>query len=203
MKVLTTAEMREVDRRTIEMGIPGIVLMENAAHRVVELMAERCAPLAGSASWCSAARGTTAATGWRSRGSCSLDSIRAALAVVLWAAPEDLHGDAAANLKMLEVCGCPVLREIPAAARNATLVVDAVLGDGRHGAASGRMLEAIREINNGFPLAKVVAVDIPSGLAGDSGKPAGEFARADFTVTFTAPKLAQRSRRIATAWARW
>jgi hypothetical protein len=40
-------EMREVDRRTIEMGIPGVVLMENAAHRLVEFLAEQCAPLAG------------------------------------------------------------------------------------------------------------------------------------------------------------
>ena len=46
MKVLTAAEMREVDRRTMEAGIPGIVLMENAGHRVVEFLAERFAPLA-------------------------------------------------------------------------------------------------------------------------------------------------------------
>jgi NAD(P)H-hydrate epimerase len=52
------------------------------------------------------------------------------------------------------------------------------------------MLEGIREINGGFPLAKVVAVDIPSGLASDSPDPVGEFARADATVTFTAPKPA-------------
>ena len=45
MKVLTAAEMREVDRLTMERGIPGIVLMENAAHRVVEAMAERFRPL--------------------------------------------------------------------------------------------------------------------------------------------------------------
>ena len=45
MKVLTAAEMREVDRRTVEMGIPGIVLMENAGHRVVEFLSERFAPL--------------------------------------------------------------------------------------------------------------------------------------------------------------
>ena len=45
MKILTAAEMREVDRRTIEAGIPGIVLMENAGHRVVEFLAERFAPL--------------------------------------------------------------------------------------------------------------------------------------------------------------
>ena len=45
MKILTAAEMRDVDRRTIEAGIPGIVLMENAGHRVVEFLAERFAPL--------------------------------------------------------------------------------------------------------------------------------------------------------------
>jgi ADP-dependent NAD(P)H-hydrate dehydratase / NAD(P)H-hydrate epimerase len=91
---------------------------------------------------------------------------------------------------MLAACGCSVAREIPAAARNATLVIDALLGTGITGAASGRMLEAIREINTGFPLAKVAAVDIPSGMASDAGEPAGEFARADYTVTFTAPKPA-------------
>ena len=53
------------------------------------------------------------------------------------------------------------------------------------------MLDGIREINSGFPLAKVVAVDIPSGLPSDAAEPAGEFARADYTVTFTAPKIAQ------------
>jgi len=47
MKVLTAAEMRAVDRRTIEAGIPGIVLMENAGHRVVEFLEKRFAPLAG------------------------------------------------------------------------------------------------------------------------------------------------------------
>ena len=51
------------------------------------------------------------------------------------------------------------------------------------------MLEGIRAINRDFPLAKVVAVDIPSGMPSDSGQPVGEFARADCTVTFTAPKL--------------
>src|SRR5258708_10673842 len=45
VKVLTTAQMREVDRRTIQAGIPGIVLMENAGHRVVEFLAEKFAPL--------------------------------------------------------------------------------------------------------------------------------------------------------------
>ena len=45
MKILTAAEMREVDRRTVEAGIPGIVLMENAGHRVMEFLTEHFAPL--------------------------------------------------------------------------------------------------------------------------------------------------------------
>jgi NAD(P)H-hydrate epimerase len=83
-----------------------------------------------------------------------------------------------------------MLRRIPSEARDATLVVDALLGTGLSGAARGVALDGIREINFGFPLAKVVAVDIPSGMSSDSGATAGEFARADATVTFTAPKIA-------------
>ena len=52
------------------------------------------------------------------------------------------------------------------------------------------MLDGDPRDQRGFPLAKVVAVDIPSGMPSDSGAPAGEFARADATVTFTAPKIA-------------
>jgi NAD(P)H-hydrate epimerase len=75
--------------------------------------------------------------------------------------------------------------------RSADLVLDAVLGTGISGPAAGRALEAIREINSGFPLASVVAVDIPSGMPTDSGAPVGELVRAQHTVTFTAPKVAQ------------
>jgi ADP-dependent NAD(P)H-hydrate dehydratase / NAD(P)H-hydrate epimerase len=190
MNVLTTAEMREVDRRTIEMGIPGVVLMENAAHRVVEFLAEHCAPLAEQRIVVLCGKGNNGGDGLAIARLLFIRFHPRSLQVVLVAAPEDLRGDAAANLKMLDVCGCPVARQIPAEARNATLVIDALLGTGVTGAAGGAMLDAIREINHGFPLAKVMAVDIPSGMAADSGETAGEFVRADYTVTFTAPKPA-------------
>jgi len=190
MKVLTAAEMREVDRRTIEMGIPGIVLMENAAHRVVEFLAEHCAPLSGQCIAVLCGKGNNGGDGLAVARQLFTRFHPRVLHVVLLAAPEDLRGDAAANYQMLRVCGCPVLHEIPAEAHNATLVIDALLGTGIAGAASGRMLEAIRQINSSFPLAKVLAVDIPSGMASDAGEPVGEFARADYTVTFTAPKPA-------------
>jgi len=189
VKVLTAAQMREVDRRTIEMGIPGVVLMENAGHRVVELLAGKFAPMAAHRVVILCGKGNNGGDGMVVARQLFTRFAPRALHVVLLAAPEDLKGDAAANYRMLQVCGCPVAREIPAEARLSTIVVDAVLGTGIGGPAAGDMLHGIREINRGFPLAKVVAVDIPSGLSGDSGTPQGEYVRADATVTFTAPKL--------------
>ena len=190
MKVLTAAEMREVDRRTIEMGVPGVVLMENAGHRVVEFLGERFAPLSAQRIAVLCGKGNNGGDGMViARQLCTRFQPRA-LDVVLFCDPEELKGDAAANYRMLAVCGHPVHREIPASARFATLVIDAVLGTGLTGPATGRALDAIREINTGFPLAKVLAVDIPSGIPSDSGQSEGEVARADATVTFTAPKIA-------------
>ena len=191
MKVLTAAQMREVDRRTAEMGIPGIVLMENAGHRVVEFLAERFAPLPAQRIVVLCGKGNNGGDGLVIARQLHTRFNPQELHVVLLATPEELKGDAAANYRMLAACGCPVWREIPAEARLATLVVDALLGTGITGPATGVMLAGIREINGGFPLAKVVAVDIPSGMPSDSGEPVGEFARADYTVTFTAPKAGQ------------
>ena len=191
MKVLTAAEMREVDGKTIEQGIPGIVLMENAAHRVVEFLVERFAPLAAERIVVLCGKGNNGGDGLAVARQLHTRLHPQELHVVLLAAPEDLKGDAAANYQMLAVCGCPVTQEIPPEARTATLVIDALLGTGITGPAGGRALEGIREINNGFSLARVVAVDIPSGMPSDTAEPTGEFARADYTVTFTAPKVAQ------------
>ena len=62
---------------------------------------------------------------------------------------------------------------------DATIVVDALLGTGFRGPVEGRYAELIRAINQDFPRAKVVAVDIPSAM----------LVNADYTVTFAAPKV--------------
>ncbi len=191
MKVLTAAEMREVDRLTIEAGIPGIVLMENAGHRVMEFLGERFAPLSAQRIVVLCGKGNNGGDGLVIARQFHTRVCPAELHVVLLAAPEELQGDAAANYRMLTACGCPVHTEIPAEARCATLVIDALLGTGVVGAASGAMLEGIRAINRDFPLAQVLAVDIPSGMPSDGAAAGGETARADYTVTFTAPKVAQ------------
>jgi ADP-dependent NAD(P)H-hydrate dehydratase / NAD(P)H-hydrate epimerase len=190
MKVLTASRMREVDRRTVELGIPGIVLMENAGHRVMEYLAERFAPLPEQRVVVLCGKGNNGGDGLVIARQLFTRVRPRSLDVILFAAPADLTGDAALNFRMLEACGCPVESAIGPELRTATLVIDALLGTGISGPASGAMLEAIRAINTGFPLAKVVAVDIPSGMPSDTGEPAGEFAHADATVTFTTPKIA-------------
>jgi NAD(P)H-hydrate epimerase len=190
MKVLSASQMREVDRRTIEMGIPGLILMENAGQRVVDLLVRKFDKLAAHRIVVLCGKGNNGGDGMVVARQLFTRFQPLALQVVLLAAPEDLKGDAAQNYRMLQIVGCPVAREIPAEARLASIVVDALLGNGISGPATGAMLDAIREINRGFPLATVVAVDIPSGMPSDSGEPLGEHARADYTVTFTAPKPA-------------
>ena len=177
--ILSVAEMNAVDRATHDAGIPGIILMENAAHRVVEYLTERFAPLHRHRILVICGKGNNGGDG--------LAIARILQApVVLIPDPSELSGDAAANLKMLRASGITEQREITG---DPTLVIDAILGTGLNGPAKGPALEAIRAINTKFPHAKVVAVDIPSGLAGDSAVPPGEYVRADATVTFTAPKL--------------
>jgi NAD(P)H-hydrate epimerase len=102
--------------------------------------------------------------------------------------PEELSGDAATNYRMFQACGGSVFFAIEPAMQSATLIVDALLGTGLKGPARGLALDWIREINSGFPGARVVAVDVPSGMPSDTGMPSGECARADATVTFTAPR---------------
>jgi NAD(P)H-hydrate epimerase len=191
MKVLTAAQMREVDRRTIELGIPGVVLMENAGQRVVEFLAEKFPQLGAERIVILCGKGNNGGDGLVVARQLFTRYRPAALDVVLLAHPDDLKGDAAANLRMLQACGCPYVHEIAPAMNTASIVVDALLGTGIKGPATGAVLDAIRAINTGFPLAKVVAVDIPSGMPSDSPQPVGETARADYTVTFTAPKVAQ------------
>ncbi len=191
MKVLTAEQMRAVDRRTIELGIPGLILMENAGHRVVEFLAETFAPLAEHHVVIVCGKGNNGGDGFVVARQLHTRLRPRRLDVVLAAAPEELRGDAAENFRMLAACGCPVSQEISAEMRSATIVVDALLGTGLKGPATGRALEFIREINTGFPRACIVALDIPSGLDSDSGALLGETVRAAYTVTFTAPKVGQ------------
>ena len=193
VKILTAAQMREVDRRTAELGIPGhdpdgkcraarggvsgarVRAAREAAHRRgVRQGQQRRRRNGGGAAASIAHEAAMAARG-------AGGEIRT-----------KMQGDALANYKMLQAVGCPVWFEITEEMRTATLVVDAVLGTGHHGPVKGKAAEMIAPSIEHFPLAEVVAVDVPSGLVSDSGELPGEtVVRAKHTVTFTAPKPCQ------------
>lgn len=189
MKVLTAAQMREVDRRSSELGVPSLVLMENAGQRVVEVLAHAYAPLSGQRILVMCGKGNNGGDGLVVARQLHTRFRPRALNVVLAGDPAEMEGDAGVNYRMLEAVGCPVSFELTPEMETATLIVDALLGTGIHGAAKGRALELIQAINGRFPLADVVSVDLPSGLDSDSGVPPGETVHASHTVTFTAPKL--------------
>ena len=191
MKILSAAEMREVDRLTIERGIPGLTLMENAGSRVVDFLREAFLPLTDHRVVVVCGKGNNGGDGFVVARQLFTRKLCRELTVLELFDPATLTGDALAVRRMLDVCGCPVERELPNEANLATIVIDAVLGTGLSGPAKGPSLDGIRLINERFPLAKKVAVDIPSGLPTDETKPTGEFVRADYTVTFTAAKRSQ------------
>jgi NAD(P)H-hydrate epimerase len=191
MKVLTAAQMREVDRRTSELGVPSLVLMENAGHRVVEFLERQYTPLKAQRIVVLCGKGNNGGDGMVVARQLHMRVRPQSLHVVLAGDPGEMKGDAAANHRMLQAVGCPISFETKPAMETATLVVDALLGTGIHGPATGRPLELITAINQGFPLAEVVSVDIPSGLDSDSANPPGPAVHASHTVTFTAPKPCQ------------
>src|SRR5580704_281711 len=183
--------MREVDRRTSELGVPGLVLMENAGHRVVEFLVDHYAPLQAQRIVVLCGKGNNGGDGMVVARQLHTRIRPRSLDVVLAGDPGEMQGDAAANYKMLQAVGCPISFEIKPAMETATLIVDALLGTGIHGSATGKALELITAINEMFPLAEVVSVDIPSGLDSDSANPPGPAVHANHTVTFTAPKPCQ------------
>ena len=115
--------------------------------------------------------------------------------VLLWAEPEELSGDAAANFHILKKTDVPI--EVFGAAHDAARlselledaawIVDALLGTGARGAPRPPLDDVIEQIN--AARASKLAVDLPSGLDCDTGQPARPTIRAAVTCTFVAAKV--------------
>ncbi len=196
MKILTASEMQRVDQLTTErFGVPSLTLMENAGRRVVEFLAARFAPLAEQRMVVLCGKGNNGGDGLVVARLLRGQGLHPR--VLLFADPTGLRGDAAANYARLDSSGPPEIipdhttwQTIAGSLTNTTLFVDALLGTGLAKPLEGFLLEVVRDINTRFPAARVVAVDLPSGISADSGELIGEHLRADFSVTFTAPKIA-------------
>jgi ADP-dependent NAD(P)H-hydrate dehydratase / NAD(P)H-hydrate epimerase len=195
MKVLTAAEMREVDRLTTERyGIPSLTLMENAGRSVAEFIRDGFPHLERRRIVILCGKGNNGGDGFVAAR--HLRDMGATVSAYLFASPGEIHGDAATNLKRWQESGGELTPILGAgewqinnkALDSASIVVDALLGTGIHGRVEGLLAEVIADGNQRLSAQTVVAIDIPSGLPSDTGEVPEVVVRADFTVTFTAPK---------------
>ncbi|MGH9468846.1 MAG: NAD(P)H-hydrate dehydratase [Terriglobia bacterium] len=195
-KILSARQMQRIDRLTTERyGVPSEQLMENAGAAVVEFLAERFAPLGQHRIAIFCGRGNNGGDGMVAARLLREHGLEPR--VLLFASPESLKGDAAANYHRLVASGAPEI--VPDAAAwecakaglsEASLTVDALLGTGLSKPLEGFLLSVVHDLNTAFPGARCVAVDLPSGLSADTGELTGECVRASASVTFTAPKYA-------------
>jgi NAD(P)H-hydrate epimerase len=202
MKIVSAAEMREIDRATSErFGVPSINLMENAGSAVARFVlseypkAERVGIVCG--------KGNNGGDGFVAAR--RLVEAGRAVRVVLLCDPEELRGDAAAmfqgmvkSLHSVNIAPL-IVREAngldaPDAAEifSADVMVDAILGTGFRPPVSPLYAAAIARMNAAPAPGVIIAVDIPSGVDADAMQPTGSggTARADAVVTFTAPRPA-------------
>jgi len=196
---LTRQQVRQVDRLAIErLGIPGIVLMENAgrnaAAAIIDLLSKQChlavnqaqvAILCGGGN--NAGDGYVIARHLQNRG--------VSVTVYAFKDPWVLTGDAGVNHHICAHMGvgvCPIAtpKQLADQAPNwakADIVVDALLGTGFTGAVRPDLAGVIQTCND-LSGPKIVAVDVPSGLDCNTGQPSNATIKADLTVTFVAVK---------------
>ena len=194
MKVLTSKEMREIDRKTIEeIGIPGPVLMENAGIRITGAILKRFPRITEENVVIVAGKGNNGGDGFVVAR--HLFNLGARPNVLLLASKQELKGDASLNLGIAEKIGVEIAevtkieewKKHRIGLFHASVIVDAIFGTGLLKPAEGLYATAIEDINKapGFK----VAVDIPSGLSSDTHLLIGPAVKADLTVALAAPKI--------------
>ncbi len=192
LPVLDNDAMREADRHTIEdLGMPGLVLMENAATGVVDALRERFPDVREILILCGG--GNNGGDGLAAARHLANGGHR--VEVLLFSALEKLSPDAAKNLELATTYGVPLqvvegedLAALDGALdHNPDLIVDALLGTGIDRPLGGRFASIAEKIASSST--PVVAVDVPTGLSGSSPGLPGPVLPADLTVTFAALKI--------------
>lgn len=167
MKLLETAYMKEY-------GVPGALLMEHAAQGVVAAMLRRVPQSARALFLCGPGNnggdGYAAARLWQAQGGHAM----------IWEMTDTPAGDAGTNRRLALDAG--VRLTVPDAINDCHIIVDALFGTGLARPVTGVAGEMIAVANcSGLP---IIAVDIPSGLDGTTGRAPGNAVRATETVTF-------------------
>ena len=202
MQILLAEEMRSLDRAAEEeIGIPGLVLMENAGRAVADAAEKMLGTCCHKKIVIFAGKGNNGGDG--SGAGRWLHNRGAEVTLVLACRAEDLAGSAADELQYYIACGAAVLEitdvddnlrfaEIENLALQADLLIDALLGTGFSGKMRSlfiRLCGCINRVKETNPACGVLAVDIPTGVNADTGEADTSAVRADTTLTMALPKL--------------
>ncbi len=186
----TREQSRRVDQIAVEeFGFSGLVLMENAGRGVADVL--RRLGIAGPVVIC-CGRGNNAGDGFVIAR--HLDLRDHAVRVLLWGKPEELRGDAATNYRILTKTDVPIEvfggehdeARLARLLDGAAWIVDGLLGTGARGEPRPPLDSVIDQLN--AAAAPKLAIDLPSGLDCDSGRPARHTIRAAETCTFVTAK---------------
>ena len=188
MYIVTAGEMREIDKATIDFGLPGRILMENAGMGVARMLLEILCRSGREKVGILAGRGNNGGDGFVAAR--CLARKRIDVTVYIISKSSLVKGDALVNLELLRHLGVPVI-EIPdrktflanqVSMRHRDVWADAVFGTGLKSDIEGYIKDVMIFINS---LKKpVLAVDIPSGVDSDTGRVCGEAIHACMTATF-------------------
>jgi len=185
MKTVSSSEMQELDRRTIvDIGVPSIVLMENAGRGVNDIALDM---LGGGAR-----KKVAIFCGSGNNGG---DGFVAARYLVRQGIEVDVHiigqksrikNDSKINLEILKKLGVEAEEFLSSAKVHCDLIIDAIFGIGLKGEVRGAAKDIIKNLNGyGIP---ILSVDVPSGLDADTGEVLGDAVKAKKTVTMQFPK---------------
>jgi hydroxyethylthiazole kinase-like uncharacterized protein yjeF len=196
MRLVKASEMQEMDRLTIqELGIPGIVLMENAARGVVRIFLDHFNPPDRSHVVLICGPGNNGGDGYVVARYLHERGLKTT--VVILSALKKIKGDALTNLEVIKHMDLEIL-EIPGKdawikyrplVESCDFIIDGLLGTGLNSPVKGLYAQVIEEINSSA--LPVTSIDIPSGLNADTGQIMGKAIHADLTVTFGFPKIGQ------------
>ncbi|XJZ27781.1 NAD(P)H-hydrate dehydratase [Bacillota bacterium Lsc_1132] len=193
MYVAGQKEMRLMDQYTIEkLGLPGVVLMENAGVKVVEEILVS-APRENPRIIVLAGGGNNGGDGFviaRRLADLGLNSL-----LCLLVNPERVKGDAKVHFDVYLNRGLPIfllqknsLTALQKELEKADMIIDAILGTGVAGPVREPFNEIIPMVNEFASKKRIISVDIPSGLSSESGKVEGGAIKATQTITFVFPK---------------
>ena len=187
-------EMRQWDEASFALGLPEVMLMENASRAALRALELCRVPLAGRRVWLFMGSGNNGGDA----AALARHLLDAGAVPTVWHTRPlgQYRGACGQHVRMARRCGVsflPVGRCLAAEGRKGQelphLVVDGLLGTGFHGELRPEMLALVRHINALRREAFVLALDVPSGLDAASGRPQPEAVRAHATVTFEAAKF--------------